>query len=179
MKQELIKTKSRKITEVDVESIAKLVAKRITENGACLMLGIKEQQWKHWKLKHKNSATFEHLVTRIREAKLEACIDAIDESGDSREINLPNGKTYTKNGDWRAKAWLAERVLAPERFGDRQQDAAQVTVNLLTPEAMRRIEDSLTKRMNSPASSSVIDTSAPAKSIGPAGSVDVSLDAAQ
>lgn len=109
----------RKLTLADAEAIAKLVSKRITEQGACLMLGIKPTSWFQWKCRHKNQALFEHLVIRIRETKLNACIDSIDESGNPYEVTTKNGAVYTKPGDWRAKAWLAERVLAPERLGDR------------------------------------------------------------
>ncbi len=124
----------RKITLADAEAIAKLVAKRTTEAGACIVLGIKPTSWFQWKHRHKNQAIFETLVTRIRETKLQACIDTIDEAGDSYEIPTKNG-SYTKPGDWRAKAWLAERVLAPERFQDGQvpaqaQSSPVVTIQL-------------------------------------------------
>jgi hypothetical protein len=124
------KPKRHKINETDVKQMADLIAKRITETGACLMLGINPQTWFKWKIRARHAAKFENVLTHARETKLKACIEAIDESGDSKEINLPNGKTYTKNGDWRAKAWLAERVLAPERLGDAQNQVTNQTVNI-------------------------------------------------
>ncbi len=129
----------RRITLNDAEAIAKLVAKRITEQGACLMLGIKPQTWFQWKTRHKNSSIFEQLVIRIRETKLNACIEAIDECGDSHEITTNKGTTFTKPGDWRAKAWLAERVLAPDRFQDGQAQAQAALVSPALTMALSKV----------------------------------------
>lgn len=108
------------------------------------MLKIKPDSWFQWKRRAKNISKFEQILTRIRESKLNSCIASIDEAGESCLIQTEDGeKTYTKRGDWRAKAWLAERVLAPERLGDKQADqSAHVTVNILSTEAMAKIEAS-------------------------------------
>ena len=132
------KPKARKITADDLNAIAKLCAKRITETGACLMLGIKPEQWMLWKTRSKRSGRFDKEVTRIRESKLEACIDAIDEAGDSATVTV-NGKEYEKRGDWRAKAWIAEQVLAPERFGQRHESTTNQTVNIIGDAAVNKV----------------------------------------
>lgn len=111
------KRPKKRISEEDVRMMAGLVAKRIDEKGACLMLGIKPQSWYNWKTHAKNNSRFAESLTHVREAKLNACIEAIDEAGDG---NADKGQ----RPDWRAKAWLAERVLAPERY---QQKAAEPT----------------------------------------------------
>lgn len=123
------KSRARRITWQDAEAIADLVTDSLTETEACLNIGISNvRQWFRFKERAKHKPQFDALLTRLRGNKLHGCIKAIRNAGDEREINLPNGKTYTKTGDWRAKAWLAERVLAPERLGDRQQPTNQTNV---------------------------------------------------
>ncbi len=152
-----IPTIRRKITSKDIQEIATLMSKRISETGAVLMLQIRPQSWFNWKSKEKNKRKFEELFTRIREKKLNSIIEAIDESGESREINLPNGKTYTKNGDWRAKAWIAERVLAPERFSDRQQAESTTPAQALADEVLLKIAAGMRASRTSKPTAQVID----------------------
>ena len=92
------------------------------------MLGIKPQSWFQWKLRAKNSLKFEQVLTHAREAKLNAVLETIDSAGDPYEVVTKSVASFMRPGDWRAKAWLAERVLAPERLGDRQQPANQTNV---------------------------------------------------
>lgn len=122
----------RKITNRDVEEMCKLMAKRITETGACLMLGIRPQSWFNWKAVQRNNSKFQDYFVRIREEKLNACLEAIDEAGDKRTYVNKKGEVCEASGDWRAKAWMAERAYAPDRFSDRQQ--APVTNNLILGE---------------------------------------------
>jgi hypothetical protein len=124
--------KRRKLTQRDIEDIAKLLAKRVTETGACLLLGIRPQTWMNWKAKHKNTSKFKEVFERVREAKINAVIDQIDEAGDKRTYVNKKGEVVECSGDWRAKAWIAERVLAPERFADKRNDTApaQPTINV-------------------------------------------------
>ena len=117
-------TITRKITLKDVRDIADLVAKRITETGACLMLDIEPRRWFRFKQRAKNQEKFDTLVHRIREQKLNDCIESIDKAGDDADI-MVGDKVITKRGDWRAKAWMVERAIAPDRFGDRQNVTAQ------------------------------------------------------
>jgi len=138
MAAELVQTspiapsKRRKITLRDVEEISKLMAKRITESGACLLLDIRPDTWFNWKSKQANESKFKEIFTRIREAKLNACLEAIDEAGEKRTYVNKKGEVCEASGDWRAKAWMAERAYAPDRFSDRQQ--APVTNNLILGE---------------------------------------------
>lgn len=103
--------------------MASLVSKRIDETGACLMLGIKPKSWFNWKYHAKNKEQFAEVLTHVREAKLNACLEAIDEAGDGK-IDTATG-TVIQRADWRAKAWLAERVLAPERYAQKPQEPQQ------------------------------------------------------
>lgn len=131
----------------DAEAVASYVARRITETGACLLLNIKPETWMVWKTRNKNSARFEKVLHRVRETKIDATLKQIDEAGDEweREYIGKDGevRSIKVKGDWRAKAWIAERVLAPERFADRRNENAAtgqpvVQVNVIA-EGLKRV----------------------------------------
>jgi hypothetical protein len=125
---EPIHTIRRKITTQDMQDMAKLMAKRITETGACLMLGLRPESWFNFKARVKNTKKFEDILVRVRESKLSGIIDNIEAAGDPYDVVTKTGQVYQRPGDWRAKAWLAERVLAPERLGQ-QVVAGSTTTN--------------------------------------------------
>jgi hypothetical protein len=114
------------------ESIAELVVKyRLTESEACLHLNVRPQSWFNWKLHQRNAGRYDDIIARIRAGQLQNVISSIDRAGDERTIVTRKGDAVQVQGDWRAKAWIAERVLAPERLGDRQQQPqAQVHVHV-------------------------------------------------
>ena len=113
--------RARKLSMGDAEAIASLVATRkLLENEACLSLGIQYKQWLQWKSRHKHGATFESLITRMKADKLAGLLDNIE--------NVSNG-IGVKQRDWRAGAWIAER-LAPERFALNQAPAINQTANV-------------------------------------------------
>ena len=126
--------KRRKVTIQDAEEICrKIVRYRMNETDAAKTLGIAQRQWFLWKERKKHCAEFESLLLRIRESNIQACLDTIDAAGNPVTFETPKG-SYKKPGDWRAKAWIAERVLAPERFGQQQAPATvtnSVTVQVL------------------------------------------------
>ena len=129
-----IPTAKARITIEDAEAIATRVVKyRQNESEACLRLGIKPQRWFDWKCRNKNEPKYSEIIKRVRAGQIENCIDTIDKCGSSRTVLTRAGQAVEIDGDWRAKAWIAERVLAPERFADRQHDqttTVQVTVAL-------------------------------------------------
>ena len=94
--------------------------------------------WFDWK--HRNKAKFSDILSRIREAKLNAIIDSIDEAGDG-------DASRGMRPDWRAKAWIAERVIAPERFQQKPEQAAAPSVTISISPALA----SLVYGSNSPA----------------------------
>lgn len=111
------KLKLRKITRADVEEIARLIiTRRLNETDSCNLLNINPRRWFKWKDRAKHKGEFDSLLSRVRAANIDAVIQTIDEAGTPCE---------GKRSDWRAKAWIAERVLAPELFG--QQQAGNVT----------------------------------------------------
>jgi hypothetical protein len=103
---------TRKIDLADVESIARLCALRLTEKDACAHLGINYEAWRNWKcLNKERTLAFNDAIARVKAAKLEAIVAVIDEA-----------KDRTGAPDWRAKAWLAEKVFAHDSIGRSQQE---------------------------------------------------------
>lgn len=123
-----------KLTLNDAHDIAELMVKfRMTETEACNHLDINPVRWFEFKVRKKVLPEFSKAQERIRAARLVSVISSIDEAGDERSYDYVDKrgevKSITKPGDWRAKAWIAERVLAPERLGQQQQpQAVQVNV---------------------------------------------------
>jgi len=117
----------------DIEEIARLIATRkLTETEACLTLGITPNVFFRWKQRHKNQTNIDTLITRMRADKIQGLIDNIE--------NVGNG-IGVKQRDWRASAWIAERV-APEKFNlNKDNSTAQApTVNIqIMSDALKRI----------------------------------------
>jgi hypothetical protein len=122
------KPKRRKLSLLDVQSIAKLVARRkLTETEACHILEIVPEQWFGFKCKAKNKAHFDIIISRTRGNVINNAIERLERAGADQDITLPNGKVITKRGDWRADAARLP-LIDPERFGDRQQPGNQTNV---------------------------------------------------
>ena len=86
-------------------------------------MGIKRDTWFNWKHIHKYR--YDDSLSRIRAAKINSCLEAIDQAGDGRTIETATGETIVlARADWRAKAWMLERAVAPERFREQQQQAS-------------------------------------------------------
>ena len=116
-----IKGKVRKLTTIDLNEVARLVATRkMTETDACIMLDIKPSRWFDFKSRNRHSTEFSDAIIRMRENKICGMVDLIEDSANGIGI---------KQRDWRAGAWIAER-LAPERFAQVKSDAPAVTNNL-------------------------------------------------
>lgn len=106
--------RARKLRECDIKAIANLVSTRkMTESDAVIMLGFKPNQWFSWKNKTGRSEKFSTIVARIRALHVDGLVSKIEAAGDDFEMTLPNGKTVTRRGDWRAPAWLLEKT-APQ-----------------------------------------------------------------
>jgi hypothetical protein len=132
--QKPLKSSRRRLKRADIKAVADLVVKyRMNETEAALESGIAPKTWFNFKQRHKTQEQFEVMINSIRASQLRNCIDSIDESGNDREFDSVTKRgekvTVTKPGDWRAKAWIAERVLAPERLGQQQAQASTVQVN--------------------------------------------------
>lgn len=120
--------KARKIDRQFVLELCQLVAKRINETAACSMLNVNHRAWFRWKERKKNQRKFDALLLRVRETKLNSLLESIDDAGTSETIADSTGKVHVlRRADWRAHAWLAERVIAPERLG--QVNGSSTTTN--------------------------------------------------
>lgn len=127
----------RKLTLADVRDIAaKVVSSRLNESQACYSLNINPKQWFNFKQKHSKQEQFNAIIETIRASQIENCVQVINNHGDGVEYTVLNKQgevvTLTKPGDWRAKAWIAERVLSPEVFGQQQ---AAIAAGQLDPYA--------------------------------------------
>lgn len=133
-----VETIRRKVTKQDVEEIARLMAtRRLTETGCCLIRGISDKQWWNWKSKGRNKEKFTDLFTRIRESKLDLLVERIENASEDAEISVGD-KIVTKRGDWRAAAWLTEKI-APERFAQQINQSIEKPQNPLMLDAMKRV----------------------------------------
>lgn len=102
-----------KLTFADLEAIARLVGeKRLSETQACLQLGISHNQWRVFKHNTKSFDKFSELVDKIRGARLSTIIDRIDDA--SLGIGM-------KQPDWRAAAWIAEKIVAHDILTPKQE----------------------------------------------------------
>lgn len=129
--------KRRKLTLWDVKAIANKVVKfRMNESQACYSLHINPKQWFDFKQRHKTQAQFDAIIETVKGAQIENCVQIITNHGDGIEYTAMNKQgevvTLTKPGDWRAAAWIAERVLSPETFGQQQQPINATQINHFT-----------------------------------------------
>jgi hypothetical protein len=122
-----VKSKKRRITLADVEEMAKLMAKRITETGACLIIGIKPETWFTFKSRGNNNSKFSNILARVRESQLKSHLENIE----SFQVK-----------DWRASHVLLQ-LKAPERFGAQQGASQQAITAIISDTAMRSIMDRL------------------------------------
>lgn len=134
------KPKARRLVLSDINAIARLVATRkMTENDACITLGIKPSQWQVWKSRAKCSELFENIIARVRGNQVDTLISRIEAAGEDYEIQLPNGNVINKRGDWRAPAWLLEKT-APQFAPQQISQVPQVTVQIgIIHEQLKRV----------------------------------------
>jgi len=126
-------TGRRKIVPKDVEAVANLVATRNMQiRGACFVLEINPETFANYISRHKDSkgASFYDLVDKLKQKYLGKLVNSIESSG----LGLDDRKP-----DWRAAAWLSER-LAPTQFGQAEKPQTQVnTLNVVMLDAVKRI----------------------------------------
>lgn len=117
-------TRRRKITPADIEKMGELLSKRVTETGACLILGIKPATWWQWKERH--ATKFEELLTGIKETQILAHMENIE-------------RAQVK--DWRASRELLA-MKAPERFSNNansQQSTVIIGDSGMLQQALKRV----------------------------------------
>jgi hypothetical protein len=130
---------SRKLTTAILEPIAEMIEKqKLTESEACHQLGIKPQQWFVFKCRQKVKPQFESICARIRGSAVLNAMNRIEKAGEDMVIDLPNGKQTIRRGDWRADHARLQ-LIAPERFGDRQQAVGNQTNVLIGDDVAARM----------------------------------------
>ena len=124
------KRRKGRISPADVEAMAQLIAKRITETGACNILGIKWNTWISWKQRAKNSHKFAQLLERVRELQIKGHIECIEDAARGLNGHRP---------DWRASQALLV-IKAPERYATRSEgQQAATTQPGITLEQMHKV----------------------------------------
>lgn len=112
MKQSITKSSksvSRKLTEQDIEGVARLIAeKRFTMTEAAQVMEIKPRQLENWIWKGSNKQKFDELISRLKAARINNLIDSVSVAVDGD----PDRKI---RADWRAAVWLAG-LIDPSRY---------------------------------------------------------------
>jgi hypothetical protein len=102
-----IRTKRRAaITPQDVNTIATLVAKRLTETEACEAAGINPETWCKWKRRHGHDARYVRVLTRARARYVARNLKEIEKAA--------AGKDGVRH-DWRAADRL-NQIAKPEAY---------------------------------------------------------------
>jgi len=115
----------RRITLGDIEAMVELMAKRITETGACHILGIKPQVWFNFKCRGNNAVKLDDILSRARETQIKAHLENIEDAEHGKNGHRP---------DWRASLALLQ-VKAPERYSINKPDPAQTNNTLVLVQA--------------------------------------------
>jgi len=100
-----------KIRPSDIEAIAALVAKRLTETEACALLYIRPAAWFSWKVRGNHARIFEDSLSRVKAAYLSSHLANIEAGA--------VGAGLHKRADWRASDRLL-CIAAPDRYSPNQ-----------------------------------------------------------
>lgn len=122
--------KRAKILPEDIEQIAILVAKRMTETEACAVLGLDAQHWFQVKCRKMADGRFEKLVAQVRGQYVNARLTEIEQSARGEGM---------KQRDWRAAAWLAQ-VSGGDRYSTAGNARSEnLTVNVIADERLDKV----------------------------------------
>ena len=133
---QIVPSKRRKLTLIDVEAIAKLVCRsKLTETEACHTLDILPQQWWIFKQRSRISTKFDSLIARIRGTTIENAMQTIEDCGNGIGMKQP---------DWRAHAFRLQ-VIAPERFSTQQTGAQAGAQGQISESTLVKVLDMLTR----------------------------------
>ena len=89
------KRRYRRFNLRDVEDIAVLAAKRLTDTMACEILGINYDSFRVWKCKNKNDTLLTSAFNRARANQLKSHIENIEDAAIGAGV-------HSKRPDWRA-----------------------------------------------------------------------------
>ena len=141
----------RKITMSDVQAIAKMVARGMTETEAAHRMDIQQSLWFNWKNRAKRCDKFNEILARMKSCRIDTLLGEIDKAASGSE-----GVRH----DWRA----ADRLLsiADSRFSQaNRSDQTTVNVSLVSPDRMEIISRMVRERVAQIAGSQVQPKSIP------------------
>ncbi len=122
--------KRAKILPEDIEQIAVMVAKRMTETEACAVVGLDPMSWFKAKHRHLKDGKFEKLVVQVRGQYVNARLTEIEQSARGEGM---------KQRDWRAAAWLAQ-VSGGDRYSTTGTGKAEnLTVNVIGDDRLDKV----------------------------------------
>jgi hypothetical protein len=144
------KQRTRKLTEADLEAIASLIVDcGLTETEAAIHCGFKPQSLWDFKTKHKGASKYSEAIARLRGASLQRIVMSIKDAG------TPDADPASKKrADWRALAWIAEKITAPDRLGQQVQVGGpttnnQILVNCGGEDGLRKLIESYSQGIKS------------------------------
>jgi hypothetical protein len=119
------KQRNRQLTLGDLEAIASLIVDcGLTETEAAIHCGFKPKALFDFKFRNKGAAKYQDCIARLRGASLQRIVTSI------RAAGTPDADPASrKRSDWRALAWIAEKITAPDRLGQQVQAGPTITNN--------------------------------------------------
>jgi hypothetical protein len=119
------KQRNRQLTLGDLEAIASLIVDcGLTETEAAIHCGFKPKALFDFKFRNKGAAKYQDCIARLRGASLQRIVTSI------RAAGTPDADPASrKRADWRALAWIAEKITAPDRLGQQVQVGPTTTNN--------------------------------------------------
>jgi hypothetical protein len=136
------KQRNRQLTLGDLEAIASLIVEcGLTETEAAIHCGFKPQALFDFKLRNKGAPKYQDCIARLRGASLQRIVTSI------RAAGTPDADPDSrKRADWRALAWIAEKITAPDRLGQQVQVGPttnnQILVNCGGEDGLRKLIES-------------------------------------
>jgi hypothetical protein len=98
----------RRFDEKSISTIARLVARSLTESEAARLLGYEPRAWFNFKARGRNDERFCALLEKFRAARVDSLVARIEKSANGVDLKQP---------DWRAASQLLSHV-DPRRFSD-------------------------------------------------------------
>jgi hypothetical protein len=110
----------RKIDAEVIASMAKAVAKMLTESEAARLCGIEPRHWFEWKSRAGRDIRFAALLEQVRASRINHLLERVEKSADGIDTKFP---------DFRAALALL-KITDQKRFGD---SPASVNINAFAP----------------------------------------------
>ena len=154
--------RTRRISMIDAEAIAKLCAKGHSEAHAVAILNkFTYQAWMHWKARCNRAGKVGHLFTRTLASRVDNLVEQIAVVSD-----IDRAKAAGVRHDWRAAQFLAG-VVDPKFSTSPQASQLQVTVSV-DESKLRRIADIYARTLTDAATPGALPAPAPGAQPGTA-----------